>query len=350
MSVKVTRATTSSRIFAVAAVPLLAWLVLLALGDNRAWQLKLTDIGVYVALASMWNLLAGYSGLVSIGQQAFVGVGAYALIFFANGEGHDIYASVVPAGLVALAVAVPIAFVAFRLRGGYFAIGTWVIAEVVRLLVKNNTSKTLGGGTGTSLSVTGHDAASRISTTSLLALILAVVAIVVTYVVLRGRLGLGLQAIRDNEAGASGLGTNVFRSRLVVFLLAALITGFAGAIYYLKALNVQPDAAFSVTFWTAPIIVMVVLGGLGTIEGPIIGAVVYYLLRDYLTDEGHWPGLSPEMYLIVMGLLTMVCALYLRGGLWGTLARRFPALQLFPLRRRLEVTEAQLVQEVQRES
>jgi branched-chain amino acid transport system permease protein len=342
-STRVSRATTSSRVFSVLAVAGVVWLVLLALGDDRAWQLKLTDICVYVTLASMWNLLAGYSGLVSIGQQAYVGLGAYTLIYFGNGRDLDIYVSVIPAGIVALAFAIPIAFVAFRLRGGYFAIGTWVIAEVVRLLVKNNSSKTLGAGTGTSLRVSGYEVASRISTTSLLALSLAVVTVVVTYLVLRGRLGLSLQAIRDNEAGASGLGTNVFRSRLVVYLLAAAITGFAGAIYYLKTLNVQPDAAFSVSFWTAPIIVMVVLGGLGTIEGPIVGAVVYYLLRDYLTDESHWPGLSPAMYLIVMGLLTMICALYLRGGLWGTLTRRFPSLQLFPLRRRLEVAESQEV-------
>jgi branched-chain amino acid transport system permease protein len=336
-SVKVSRATTSSRIFVVAAAAGLVWLGALALGDNRAWQLKLTDICVFVALASMWNLLAGFSGLVSIGQQAFVGLGAYALIVARNGYDLGIYASVIPAGIVTLFLAVPIALVAFRLRGGYFAIGTWVIAEVVRLVVKNNTSKTTGGGTGTSLHVSGYEAASRISTTALLALIVAVAAVAVTYLVLRGPLGLSLQAIRDNEEGARGLGTNVFRSRLVVYLLAAAITGFAGAVYYVKTLNVQPDAAFSVSFWTAPIIVMVVVGGLGTIEGPIIGAVAYYLLRDYLTDEGHWPGLSPEMYLIVMGLLTMVCALYVRGGLWGTLTKRFPSLQLFPLRRRLEV-------------
>jgi branched-chain amino acid transport system permease protein len=331
---RVQQGTLSSRVFAVVAVLGVAGLVVLALGDNRAWQLKLTDICVYVVLASMWNLLAGYSGLVSIGQQAYVGLGAYGLVVMANGFGLDIYLSIVPAALIGAVLAVPIALLAFRLRGGYFAVGTWVIAEVVRLIVKNNTSDTIGGGTGTTVDVGGHDVADRISTTSVLALGLAVGAVAAVYLVVRSRLGLGLQAIRDNEAGARGAGTDVYRSRLVVYLLAALFTSAAGAVFYVKNLNVQPDAAFSVSAWTAPIIVMVVVGGLGTIEGPIIGAVGYYLLRDYLTGSSG-PEISPEAYLITTGLLAIVFALYVRRGLWGVLTRSVHGLQLFPVRRRL---------------
>ncbi|HMK13174.1 MAG TPA: branched-chain amino acid ABC transporter permease, partial [Acidimicrobiales bacterium] len=333
---RVHRATTSSRVSAILSAIVLLAVLSVATGDNRSWQLKLTDICVFVVLATMWNLLAGYSGLVSVGQQAFVGLGAYGLIFFANGLNQDIYFSVIPAAIVAAVISVPIALLAFRLRGGYFAVGTWVIAEVVRLIVKNNTSKTIGGGTGTSLDVRAYEAASRIRTTSLIALVVAVLAIAVVYLILRSRLGLALQSIRDNESGAAGLGVNVYSTRMFVWIVAALFTGAAGAVFYLKTINVQPDAAFSVSAWTAPLIIMVAVGGLGTIEGPILGAVGYYMLRDWLTDQTHWPSLAPETYLITMGLLAMVFAIFVQRGIWGTLTRKFPSLQLFPLRRRVE--------------
>jgi branched-chain amino acid transport system permease protein len=331
---RVRRATPSSWVGLVVGVAILGWALMTATGDDRAWQLKLTDLCVYVVLASMWNLLAGYTGLVSIGQQAFVGLGAYGLVVVSNELSQDIYFSVIPAGLVALVVSIPLGFLAFRLRGGYFAIGTWVIAEVVRLVVKNNTSDAIRGGQGTSLDVKGYEAADRIATTSLVAVVVAVAAIAAVYLVLRSRLGLALQAVRDNEAGARGLGTNVYRTRFTIWLLAAFFTGLAGGVFYLKQLNVQPDAAFSVSAWTAPIIVMVVFGGFGTVEGPIIGAVAYYLLRDWVQDN-DW--LSEPSFLIVTGLVAVVCALFLQGGIWGTLTHRFPQLHLFPVRRRLVV-------------
>jgi branched-chain amino acid transport system permease protein len=338
---RVRRATTSSRVFAMAAVVLVVWLVTLTRGDSASTHNKLVEMCVLVVLASMWNLLAGYSGLVSVGQQAFVGIGAYGLIVFANGFDQDIYFSVLPAGLVAAILAVPIGFVAFRLRGAYFAVGTWVIAEVVKLLITNNKGDVIRGGSGTSLEAPAslYPPLERSQTTSLIAVVLAVAAVGSVYLVLRSRLGLALQAIRDDESGASGLGTNVYRARFTVWLIAATFTGVAGAVNYLQALRVQPESAFSVATWTAPIIVMVVVGGLGTVEGPIIGAVVWFLLKDYLTDESSTVHVTVETYLIASGIIALLTALYLRDGLWGALRRRFPELQLFPVRRRLELRE-----------
>jgi branched-chain amino acid transport system permease protein len=335
----VRRATTSSRVFTVVAAAIVAWLVVLTRGDSAATHNKLVELCVLVVLASMWNLLAGYSGLVSIGQQAFVGIGAYTLIVFGNGFDQDIYFSVLPAGVVALLLAVPIGLVAFRLRGAYFAVGTWVIAEVCKLLITNNNGDVIRGGSGTSLEAPTslYPPLERSQTTSLIAVGLAVTAVLAVYLVLRSRLGLSLQAIRDDEAGARGLGTDVYRSRFAVWLLAAAFTGFAGAVNYLQALRVQPESAFSVAQWTAPIIVMVVFGGIGTIEGPIIGAVAWYLLRDELTDESNAISITTETYLIASGVVAMLCAMYLRRGIWGSLVHRFPQLQLFPLRRRLDV-------------
>lgn len=337
--VRVRRATPSSRVFVAVAALLVGWLVLLTRGDTASTHNKLVELSVLVTLASMWNLLAGYSGLVSVGQQAFVGIGAYALIVFRNGFEWDLYLAVIPTGFVAMVLAVPVGLIAFRLRGAYFAVGTWVIAEVAKLLITNNTGDVIRGGSGTSLEVTAdaYPPLERSQTTSLIAVLLAVVAVVTVYLVLRSRLGLALQAIRDDEAGARGLGADVYRSRFTVWLVAAGFTGFAGAVNYLQALRVQPESAFSVATWTAPIIVMVVVGGIGTIEGPVIGAVVWFLAKDYLTDERSTVHITTESYLIASGLIAVACALYLRDGIWGALTRRFPTLQLFPLRRRVDV-------------
>jgi branched-chain amino acid transport system permease protein len=329
---RVRRATASSRVFAVVAVALCAWLLVLALGESAAMHRQLVEVCTYVVLASMWNLLAGYTGLVSIGQQAFFGLGAYSLIVFANGYERDIYVSVLAAGVIALLAAIPIGLLAFRLRGGYFAIGTWVIAEVVRLLVQQYKDPPILGGSGTSLDVHRYDPLARTQWAATLAVSLAILAVGVVYLVLRSRLGLGLQAIRDSEGAAEGSGVGVYRTRFVVWLIAAGFTGAAAAIYYVQFLRVQPTSAFSVSNWTAPIIVMVVVGGLGTIEGPVIGAVLWYVLRDRLNDlfDERW-------FLFGSGVIAVLCALFLRRGLWGALAARFPRLQLFPLRRQVDI-------------
>jgi branched-chain amino acid transport system permease protein len=177
-------------------------MLVVVLGDNKAWQGKIIDICVLVVLATMWNLLTGYSGLVSIGQQVFVGLGAYGLIVMANGLGLNIYVAIIPAAIITSILAIPIGFIAFRLRGGYFAIGTWVLAEVVRLVIKSIRSDVVGAGTGTSLKVPETLKDGRYTTTGVVIVVVTVTAVVSTYVFLRSRFGLALQAVRDNEGGA----------------------------------------------------------------------------------------------------------------------------------------------------
>ncbi len=343
MNAGVRTATTTSRVFSMVALMVVAWAATLAVGGSSAAQTKVVELSVFVVVASMWNLLAGYTGLVSIGQQAFVGLGAYGLIVFGNGFEQDIYFALVPAAIVVAVAAMPIGLLAFRLRGGYFAIGTWVIAEVARLLVKQYKDDPIKGGSGASLDAPTslYPKADRFQTTALLALALAVVAVVAIAVLLRSRLGLALQAVRDNEGGAASLGVNVYRARFAVYVVAAVFTGLAGAVWYLLKLRVQPDTAFGVADWTAPIVVMVVIGGLGTIEGPIIGAVGWYMLRDYLTSDGAIVSLDEQWYLIVTGVVAVVFALFVQRGLWGLLQRLAPSLQLFPVRRRLQLAGVQ---------
>jgi branched-chain amino acid transport system permease protein len=280
-----------------------------------------------VSLAQMWNLLAGYAGVVSVGQQAFVGLGAYGMIAFVNVHEQNLYLAVPLSAVAAAVLSIPIGLIAFRLRGSYFAIGTWVLADAVSLVIIQQAS--LGAGNGASIDVAAYDLETRQEVTYWLALVAAVGAIAIAYLVLRSRLGLQLQAIRDNEAGARGLGANVYRTRFGLWVLAAFWTAFTAAVFYLSQLRVQPRDSFSVVQWTAPIIVIVLIGGLGSIEGPIIGAILYYFLRDWLNAYDTW-------YLVGSGVAAIVVALYLQPGLWGYI-RRWTGVDLFPVRRRLQV-------------
>jgi branched-chain amino acid transport system permease protein len=328
--VEVERATTASRAGAVAAL-----VALVVLGTAPLWartSVLLTLIGflTLLALASMWNLLAGYAGLVSIGQQAYIGIGAYGLYWLSDTAGLDPFVSVPLAALLAAALSVPIAVLAFRLRGGYFAIGTWVMAEALRLLIANTTQ--LGGGSGVTITaVSGYDRQTRIYLTYWLAFAVGVGAVALAYLLLRRRLGLALTANRDSETSAQSLGVDVYRVKLLVYVVAAFGCALAGAVIYLNLLRIQPDAAFSVN-WSAFMIFIVVIGGLGTIEGPIVGAVLFVVVQETLAQFGAW-------YLILLGLLAVAVALRARHGLWGVVADR-TGISLFPVRRRLRLPAA----------
>jgi branched-chain amino acid transport system permease protein len=321
----VVRSTLASRIGLGVAIAVVAIAASVPLWSSPGTMRTLVSFLTLLALAQMWNLLAGYAGLLSVGQQAYVGIGAYALWALADKGGVHPFLAVPLAGLVALVVAVPTAGLAFRLRGGYFAIGTWVIAEVYRLLAAN--TGRLGGGSGVTISSASQlDMTVRLQGTYWMALVVAVGSVLLVYLVLRSRLGLALTAIRDNEIGARSLGVRTFRTKLYVYLLAAFGSGVTGAVIYLNLLRIQPDAAFSVN-WTAFVIFIVVIGGVGTIEGPILGTVIYFGLQETLADYGSW-------YLVLLGVLAVVITLRARMGLWG-LARRFRPIQLFPVQRRL---------------
>jgi branched-chain amino acid transport system permease protein len=295
-----------------------------------------------LVLAQTWNLLAGYAGLISVGQQLFVGVGAYAMFAFVILLGLDPIAAILIAGIFSAVVAIPTAFFTFRLYGPYFAIGTWVIAEVGRLLFAQ--WKMLGGGTGTSLPRDAtrdmwsisllHDwlglkaAAAGDALTYWLALILALGTIAFIYGLLRSRQGLGLAAVRDNEQAARAVGVDALRMKAIVYITAAFLTGLVGALIYVQKARISPDAAFSVVDWTAYVIFIVVIGGMGTIEGPIVGVIVFFLLQNLLADYGSW-------YLLILGLIGIAIMLFAPRGLWGLFSDR-TGIHLFPVRRILK--------------
>ena len=330
MSVKVEHATRSSRIGVVLLAGLLAILAAAPLWGERQDLRLLAEIYAYLALASLWNLLAGYAGLVSVGQQAYVGLGAYLLFALTMLAGVHPLAAIPLAGAIGAIVAVPVAILIFRLRGHYFAIGTWVVAEVFRLLASQVSA--LGGGSGISLPVgiVTAMASSRQSREFLIYwLALAILAAVLgaIFLLLRSRYGLALTAIRDNEVAARSNGVDVARVKLVVYLMTAFGTATIGALIFLQKLRVSPDTAFSVNDWTAFVIFITVIGGIGRLEGPLIGTIVFFALRQTLADLG-------SLYLLMLGAVAIVVMLKAPKGIWGYVADRL-GWQLLPLERRL---------------
>ena len=324
MSVETLTVTRTSRAAKVAAVIGLLVLIVLALAPwwaGRADMRLMGEIFLYLALASLWNLMAGYAGLVSVGQQAFVGFGGY--MFFG---GLPPVVAIAGAAVLGAAISIPVALLIFRLRGAYFAIGTWVMAEVFRLSFAQISA--LGGGSGSSLPVDivrsiADGRAMREAVSYWMALGAVVLVIASVYLFLRSRAGLALTAIRDNELAAASLGIDIWRTKFVVYVVTGGLTAMIGALIFLQKLRISPDAAFSVNDWTAFVIFIVVIGGIGTLEGPIIGTLVFFALRETLAELG-------TIYLMVLGLVAIVIMLKAPKGLWGLLKARFD-LQLFPL-------------------
>lgn len=319
-STTVQRWTRVSLLFSAATAGIVVILVLIPFWFGPNTTEKLTELFVLIILAAMWNALAGFAGLVSIGQQAFIGIGAYAVIVFTD-HGINGYVAVVLAALFAGLISLPISLLVFRLRGGQFAIGTWVVAEIFRLLVTNDQS--IGGGTGRSLDALNiYAPADRQAYTYWVALALMTALILASFVLLRSRLGGALQAIRDDERAAESVGVPVARAKRIVFLLAGVGCGAAGAITMANTLTVTPDSIFGIQ-WTAYMIFMVLLGGLGTFEGPVLGALVLFGVQQEFQGSGSW-------YLVGLGAAAIVVTLVFPRGLWGALVDRFN-IRLMPV-------------------
>ena len=275
---------------------------------------------IILTLASMWNLLAGYAGLVSVGQQAFVGLGAY-FVLILNIHSISMFTALPVAAVGCGVAAFPMWWLVSRLRSGYFAIATWVLATTVLLIIEKFPS--IGGGTGLSLPHTPNLGSAVLEAyTYWIGLAVTVLALLAVYLLLRSRLGLVLTAVRDDEVAARSSGARVGLARMLVFVVAGIGCGAAGALLADSQLIVQPSAVFSVQ-WTAKMAFAVIIGGLGTIEGPILGTIVYMVLQQTLQSYNAW-------YLIILGLVAMVVAIFARRGLWGLVDEHLH-VRLFPV-------------------
>ena len=317
------------RLIAVAAVIVLACAPWWA---GRADLRLLMEVLSFLALAQMWNLLAGYSGMISIGQQAFVGLGGYLFFALAMFGGVPLIAAMPLAALGTMLIALPSGWVAFRLQGAYFAIGTWVIAEVFRLIAAQVGA--LGGGSGISLPVElakslAESRGGREMVMYYMAFGIGIASVLLVWWLLRSKWGLALTAIRDSEPAAEAVGVATRRVKFLIYLLTACVTGLTGAFIFLQKLRITPEAAFSVNDWTAFVIFIVVIGGIGTIEGPIVGVIVFFALREIAADWGTW-------YLIMMGAIAIAVMLIDKRGIWGFVKARY-GLSILPTGHKLEL-------------
>jgi branched-chain amino acid transport system permease protein len=325
---RVTRWNRSALGFSGGALGVIVLLVLVPFGFTQTTTSDLTQLLTLVLLASMWNALAGFGGMVSIGQQAFIGIGAYGTIILAS-HGVNGYVAIVIAALAAGVIALPISLIAFRLRGGQFAIGMWVIAESFRLFLDNDGS--LGGGSGNSFNaLNSYSPSTRDALTFWLALGLTAALLGGVVVLLRSRTGASLQAIRDDEVAAASVGVRVTRIKRLIFVLAAVGCAAAGGLILASSLFVEPDSIFSVQY-SAYMIFMVLIGGLGTFEGPIIGALFFYFVQQQFAGHGTW-------YLIGLGALAIAITQLLPRGIWGSFSARF-GIQLVPIGYRVRVPD-----------
>lgn len=273
---------------------------------------KLTLLMVYILLAVSWNLLAGFAGLVSVGHQAFIGLSGYAVLRLVE-IGTPPFVAIVLGGFLVLLVAWPLSWFVLRLKAAEFAVAMWVIAEAIRSVVMFD--PLVQGETGRSLvTLNAIDADVRRTTIYLMAVVAVIVALVVTHRLLRGRLGGESQAIRDDEEAAGSIGIDTMRVKRTIFLISALGCAIAGALWLASAITYQPRTAFGIN-WSVFMLFMVLVGGLGSYLGPVIGAVLLFALQEIFGDFGAW-------YLAGIGVVAIVFALYAPRGIMGLIADR----------------------------
>jgi len=332
------RLTKAARVSALIAVLMLAALPAVA---SRDIVQNLTFIFTMLALAQLWNALSGWGGLISVGQQAFVGVGAYTFFGAVALAGLDPISAICCAALTAALVGAAVGPLLFRLEGPHFAVGTWVVAELLKLICSQ--IKSLGGGTGMSLPSSTYSHFPGLEQVQAIFGVRTVFArdilvywislafvIAITFAVYRfvkSSLGLALAAARDNPRAARSVGVRTNHIRHLLWIAIAAATGVVGAVIYLQKARLSPDAAFNVVDWTAYVLFIVVIGGIRTIEGPFVGVLVLWALVYFLSQYG-------PLYLLLLGAMAILTMLFLPGGVWGFVADRYN-IQLFPTSRRL---------------
>lgn len=301
-------------------ISIAAGAVLLAFASQfllPAHLITATQMLTMLSLAMLWNLVAGYSNIVVIGQHAYVGIGAYAFYGLAVILGLPWTVAIPLVVMISVVVASAFYAILFRLRTAYLAVGSWVLAETVMLAASRLPG--FGSGTGAAipaayLRLMGDTAGDRLETVYLLTLALACTILISCWMILNSRIGLALQAIRDNEDGAAVVGVNTAVIRASAYIVAAPFIALTAIVITLQKGRISPMSSFSMLDWTIYVLFIVVIGGIGTLEGPIIGTVLFFVIRSVLAEYGDW-------YLIAMGAIAITVILIEPRGLTG-LARR----------------------------
>ena len=291
----------------VCVVLVIALVVIGFVGSNNIRRI-LIKVFLYCAMAVMWNLMSGYTGMTSLGQQAFIGVAGYSMAVMTTTYLASYWIGLLVGGAIGAVLALVLSVILFRMRGMYFAVATWVIAEALKTFFLSWKYVNQGGG----MAVTGRPEREIIY---LVALVICVAAIVVVYVLLNSKIGLGLTAMRDDADAASSVGVNIFKSKLLCFVIAGFFTALAGGWYFLNNISIYPASGYG-NSWTVAVVFIVIIGGIGTMAGPIVGSIIYVALAEILADFPGWSN-------IILGLIAILVILFLPDGILGTLQKKF---------------------------
>ena len=287
-----------------ATVALLAVLPLVVRRDDVLNFLFLVLLSI--TLAQSWNIVAGYAGQVNLGHAAFFGLGALTTRTLWS-AGTPVLAGMAAGAVVAALFALVIGAAAFRLRGAYFAIGTLALGEILRITVGNVLAEV---STLPAATIAGYRLANRYY----LALGLAAVAVLAVAVLGSSRLGLGMQAIREDEDAAEASGVGALKLKLLALVLSTALAGLAGGLFAYYHISYYPAHPFS-PHWTFDSLLITFIGGVGTVHGPVLGALLYVFLREYLAIR--WV----DFHLLIFGALFVAIVLLLPGGLVEAVAR-----------------------------
>ena len=286
---------------------LLVAVIILQDMPNRVGRFEvflLYTVFLNVALAQSWNLVGGYTGLISLGHAAFFGIGAYTAAVCMRKFDLPFIPAVLLGGVLAMVFAVIISFPTFRFRGVYFAIGTLTVGEALRIWMIN--WDWTDGAQGIRFPIRELPSLEAFYYIMLGAAAIITLAV---YLITQSQLGLGLRAIRDNEQSAQNMGVHVFRTKLIAFALSAAATGLVGAVHGARLSTIEPYSIFGVS-WTITMVNMAIIGGMGSVMGPIIGATFITLLEDRLSNYYQY-------HLIITGVVLIFVIRYMPAGIWG---------------------------------
>ena len=277
-----------------------------------------------IALASSLNILLGYTGYVSFGHIVFYGFGGYVGLHLLTENEWNLWSAMLAGGLASGILAFLLGTAILRLRGAYFALATIGINEAMKALINN--IALFGGPTGITLNFSVYrpygGAAQALQTSFYIAAGLALLAILLSYVVRTSKFGLGLLAIRENEDAAEVMGVVAPRAKTWAYVLSAIIPGVMGALFFFKNGNVEPHDAFPLHS-SIELLVMVMLGGQGTVLGPVLGAFAYQGMRGFLVTSDFFKNIQ----LSVSGVLLLIIVLFIPAGAIGWLRHRVPTLR-----------------------
>ena len=295
-----------------------------AFDNNPANREVLSIILMSIAIASSLNIILGYTGYVSFGHVVFFGIGGYTGLYLLGKLGASLWVAIAAGGLSAALLAFLLGKAILRLSGAYFALSTIGVNEAMRALVNN--FPPFGGPTGISLNFAIYKeyggATQALWLTYYLMIAMALGAILLNFAIKNSKFGLGLVAIRENEDAAEVMGIITPNAKTWAYVLSAIIPGMVGVLFYFKNGNIEPGDAFRLHF-SIEFLVMVMLGGFGTVTGPVLGAAGYQRLRGFLLTSDIFKNIQ----LVVAGILLLVIILFIPGGAIGWIRNRFSRLR-----------------------